>query len=92
MNKLNIKTPYSICRIIAANMRVRRKEQKLSMAQLAKVSGVSYGSLKRFESSGEISLKSLTKIAIVLDCTNEFEQLFAQTQPQSIQEIIDGNL
>ena len=48
--------------------------------------------MKRFEASGEISLISLLKIAIVLECTDEFEQLFTAAQPQSIQEIIDGQL
>jgi len=56
------------------------------------MSGVSYGSMKRFESSGEISLVSLLKVAIVLVCTDAFEQLFAGAEPQSIEEIIRGQL
>lgn len=62
------------------------------MQALADKSGVSYGSIKRFESIGEISLTSLLKIAIVLDCTDEFEQLFTETEIRSIQEIIDGTV
>ena len=62
------------------------------MQALSKKSGVSYGSLKRFESTGEISLMSLLKLAIVLDCADGFEQLFAQAEIHSIQEIIDGKV
>ena len=36
------------------------------------MSGVSYGSIKRFEGSGQISLLSLTKIAMALDTTGSY--------------------
>ena len=87
-----MKMPKELSRIIAANVRKRRKERKLSMQDLAEKSGVSYGSVKRFESSGEISLLSLLKIATVLDCADGFEALFAEQEIRSIQEIIDGKV
>ena len=87
-----MKTPKELSRIIAANVRKRRKERKLSMQDLTEKSGVSYGSVKRFESSGEISLLSLLKIATVLDCADGFEALFAEQEIHSIQEIIDGKV
>ena len=61
-----MKTPKELSLLIAANVRKRRKGQKLSMQDLSDKSGVSYGSIKRFESIGEISLTSLLKIAVVL--------------------------
>ena len=87
-----MKTPRELGQTIAANVRKRRKAQKLSMQALSEKSGVSYGSLKRFENTGEISLVSLLKLAIVLDCTDGFEDLFTQTEIRSIQEIIDGKV
>jgi transcriptional regulator with XRE-family HTH domain len=87
-----IKTPKEIATGIAANLRARRKEMKMSMDKLAAISGVSYGSIKRFESSGEISLTSLLKIAVVLDLADEFENLLARQTINSIQEIIDGKV
>ena len=45
--------------------------------------------MKRFESSGEISLISLTKIAIALDLENELEGLFENVPFLSIEEIIN---
>lgn len=56
-----MKTPKELSLLIAANVRKRRKGQKLSMQDLSDKSGVSYGSIKRFESIGEISLTSLLK-------------------------------
>ena len=86
------KTPGELGQTIAKNVRMRRKARKLSMKRLSELSGVSYASMKRFESTGEISLTSLLKIAVVLDCADAFGQLFAGVEPRSIQEIIDGNL
>ena len=45
--------------------------------------------MKRFESSGEISLISLTKIAIALDIENELEGLFEHVPFLSIEELIN---
>ena len=87
-----VKTPGELGHIIAKRVRTLRKKRKISLKRLSEMSGVSYGSLKRFEASGEIALKSLIKIAIVLDCVDAFEELFAYQQPRSIQEIMDGNL
>ena len=67
-----MKTPKELSLLIAANVRKRRKGQKLSMQDL--------------------SDKSLLKIAVVLDCADGFEQLFAETEIRSIQEIIDGKV
>jgi len=92
MINITLKTPNELAEILSKNARARRKKLNLSRQRLSEMSGVSFGSIRRFEEIGEISLKSLLKIAIVLDCTIEFEQLFKQTEPTSIQEIIDGNL
>lgn len=66
-----------------------RKRKKITQKQLAARSGVSLGSLKRFEQSGEISLQSLTKIAIALDVENELEDLFDNVPFASIEEVIN---
>ena len=94
MNKefLSIKTPNEISRKIADNMRSRRKEVKLTQKQLSIKSGVSLGSLKRFETCGEISLQSLLKLAIALGYEDDFHALFTKKQYRSIQEIIDERI
>lgn len=50
---------------------------------------MSFGSIKRFENTGEISLFSLIKIAIILDCEDGFLNLFQEKQYNSIEEIIN---
>ena len=50
---------------------------------------MSFGSIKRFENTGEISLFSLIKIVIILECEDEFLNLFQQKQYNSIEEIIN---
>ena len=66
-----------------------RKRKKITQKELAARSGVSLGSLKRFEQSGEISLQSLTKIAIALDVEGELENLFDNVPFASIEEVIN---
>ena len=87
-----IKTPNEYAMTVAQNLRKLRKRKKLSMEALAHKSGVSYGSLKRFERTGQISFMSLIKIAVVLDCAEPLEALFQTVEITSIQEIIDGKV
>jgi transcriptional regulator with XRE-family HTH domain len=56
---------YDICRIPL--LLQKRLDKNPTQEGLAKRSGVSLGSLKRFESSGHISLESLLKLALVLE-------------------------
>ena len=72
-------------------MRVRRirKRRKISQERLSEMSGVSYGSVKRFESTGNISLLSLTKIAIALDLAEEIRNMFTEVPYLSIEEVIN---
>ena len=88
LNFLNIKTPKEIQLEIAKNVK-KRKELKLTQEEFSKKSGVSFGSIKRFENTGEISLFSLIKIVIILECEDEFLNLFQQKQYNSIEEIIN---
>jgi transcriptional regulator with XRE-family HTH domain len=80
--------PASILKGIALRLRDRRLELNLTQKGLATKSGVSLGTLKRFENSFEISLKHLIMLALVLDATEEFEQLFTKRQYQSINEVL----
>ncbi len=67
-----------------------RKRKKISQKELAVRSGVSFGSVKRFEQSGEISLQSFTKLAIALEVEGELETLFSEVPFGSIEEVING--
>ena len=77
---------------IANRMTQLRKRKKISQKELAARSGVSHGSLKRFEQTGEISLQSLTKLAIALEVEGELEALFSEVPFGSIEEVINGQI
>ena len=65
------------------------KRRSISQMKLASMSGVSYGSIKRFETTGQISLISLTKIAMALDIADELRNIFTQVPYRNIQEVIN---
>ena len=89
MINLYQKTWIEINNDIAQKIVRLRKRKKITQKQLAARSGVSLGSLKRFEQSGDTSLQSLTKIAIALDVENELEDLFNNVPFASIEEVIN---
>ena len=86
------KSPYDIAKEFVEKIKQQRKMLKISQVQLAAKSGVSLGSIKRFESKHEISLSSLIKILIALNLEKDFENLFTQKTYNSIDEVINGQL
>ena len=87
---LNQKTPNEMAKSLADKIKEHRKKLKISQEVLAQKSGVSLGSIKRFETKYEISLQSFIKIAIALDLDNDFESLFTAKTYTTIDEIIKG--
>lgn len=75
-NFVHTLTEQSVLSGIAERGKQRRKECKLTQQGLAKKSGVSYASIRRFESTGEISFTSLLKIANALNALADFNMLF----------------
>lgn len=86
----NPKTPNDIAKELVERIKQHRKKLKISQAQLAIKSGVSLGSIKRFESKYEISLNSFIKILIALNLEQNLENLFTQKSYNSIEEVING--
>ena len=74
---------------LAQRVRNIRRRRKISQEELSRMSGVSYGSVKRFEATGKISLLSHTKLAMALDMADELRELFTQVPYRNIQEVID---
>jgi len=87
---LNQKTPNEIAKNLAKKIKEHRKKLKISQSTLAQKSGVSLGSIKRFETKYEISLQSFIKITIALDLDNDIENLFTTKTYTSIDEVIKG--
>ncbi|MGM0505843.1 MAG: helix-turn-helix domain-containing protein [Bacteroidota bacterium] len=86
---ISLFTPKEASRSIAARARQQRLQMNMTQKELAERSGVSFGSVKRFEQSGRVSLKNLLHIAVVLDSLKDFEELFKAEPWNSIDEMID---
>ena len=86
------KTPSEMMIDIKDRYRARRKEIGLTQLELSSRSGVSLGSLKRFEQTGQISLESLLKLALVLECLQDFEAICIDKEErfESIDEVIQS--
>lgn len=73
---VNTITEQSVVNGIVERAKKKRKQMKISQKELSQKSGVTYASIRRFETTGEISLTSLLKIAHALDALKDFENLF----------------
>jgi transcriptional regulator with XRE-family HTH domain len=82
-----LSSPPYLAHTIATHFKTKRMEINISQEELARRSGVSLGSLKRFESLHEISLKNLLKMAVVLNSTSEFLSLFTNRYYAGISDI-----
>ena len=88
MGKYSVyKLPSDILKSTAQNVALLRKEKDLTQQELAEKSGVSYGSIKRFERFGKISFESLLKIAEALERLDEFETLFVPTGSKELEKL-----
>ena len=73
---VNTLTEQSVVNGLVERVKKKRKQMKLSQRRLSEKSGVTYSSIRRFETAGEISLSSLLKIAHALDSLKDFDELF----------------
>ena len=80
-------TPHDIGKELAKRHKALRKQLKLSQSELAERAGVSLGSLKRFETTGQISLESLLKLAHLLNKLDDFKSVF---QPKENMGNVEG--
>jgi transcriptional regulator with XRE-family HTH domain len=76
------KSPRQIQDNLKERFRALRLDIGYTQEALSKRSGVSLGSLKRFEQSGEVSLTNLLRLSVILDALDEFEELFNPTTPK----------
>lgn len=76
-------TPTDMSKALAERHKALRKHLKMSQTEMAERSGVSLGSLKRFEGTGQISLESLLKLAHLMNRLGDFESIFQTKEDQS---------
>jgi transcriptional regulator with XRE-family HTH domain len=81
-------TPYETGLKIAQRHRALRKRLNISQKEMAERSGVSLGSLKRFERSGKISLESLLKLMHFLGRLSDFDKILEEkVTPEDIERL-----
>ena len=91
MKKIIWETPEETILDLANRVKRIRKRRKISQEELAIKSDVSFGSIKRFESTGQISLISLVKITYALDLVDEIKNLFTNVEYKSIDEVLNDD-
>jgi transcriptional regulator with XRE-family HTH domain len=69
-------TPLEVSKVLAQRHKLLRKKFRLTQKEMAERSGVSLGSLKRFENTGKISLEALLKLAHLMERLKDFDLIF----------------
>lgn len=84
---VNVVTKQSIKDDLVSRFKKRRAEFGLTQQELSNRSGVSYASIRRFESTGNISLSSLLKLTEAIDCLEDFNKLYQNPIIKSLKDI-----
>jgi transcriptional regulator with XRE-family HTH domain len=84
---LSFINPKDITHALAERVKLSRLAENFSRKSLAERSGVSEASIKRFETTGEIALLALLKLAYALGSMQEFDKVFAPKEIISIKDI-----
>lgn len=80
-------TPEEVGQRLGARMRQLRLARDWRRETLAERAGISAGTVKRFETTGQITLDNLLKLALALGCLDQFEQVFAPPAARSLAEL-----
>lgn len=82
-------SPKDVALQIAERVRTRRLELNLTQEGFAARAGLKFATYRRFEQTGEISLKGLLQVGFALNALSEFDALFAQKQYQTLDDVLN---
>ena len=82
-------SPNEVATQLATRVKARRLELNLTQEGLATRAGIKFATYRRFEPTGELSLRGLIQIAFALNTLSEFDNLFAQKQYQSLDDVLN---
>lgn len=86
---LSLNTPYDTQIALQIYLKKVRKNRKLSVEALAKSSGVPNSTIRKFEATGNISLRQFLMLYHALCDLNDIHRLTkAENRPQSIEEVL----
>lgn len=81
-------TPEAILTGIADKVKTRRLELNLTQKAFSRRAGIGYDSYRKFENTGDITLRNVIKCAVVLGETDGFIGLFEKRLYQSIDDLL----
>ena len=92
MDLLTLLTPADVQEQLAGFIRTKRKQNKWSRLDLAERSSVPASTIKKFETTGQISLR---QFILLWQCIGKLDELSALTEeresiPASIDEVLKG--
>ncbi len=85
----SLDTPHDVAMKISERVKARRLELNLTQEGIAIRAGVKFATYRRFEQTGEISLRGLLQVAFALNMLSDFDTVFSQKQYQSIDDVIN---
>lgn len=77
-----------LMKVVAGNVRAMRLRRNISQKDFASKVGIALPTYRRFETTGEISLRKLVEIAKFFDLAGDFKNLFTKREYSSIEEVI----
>ncbi len=84
---LTLLGPAEMGKMLAERLRALRVQKGWTRETLAKRSGVTAASLKRFENEGKASWELILKVAHALSRLDELNKLFRSSAPRSLAEL-----
>ncbi|HIO91924.1 MAG TPA: transcriptional regulator [Leucothrix mucor] len=92
MNMLSLLTSYEIQQQLAQSVQQKRKLLKLSRNALAERSTVPASTIKKFETTAQISLRQFILLWQCVDSLENLANIMQQPEPQprSIDEVLKG--
>ncbi len=87
MTEYSLQTPEQVRVELAGRLRELRLARGWRQVTLAERSGVSLGSLRRFEASGKVSLQNLLKLAFAVGRLDDFDALLRAPPASSMAEL-----
>lgn len=77
-----------LMKVVAGNVRAMRLRRNISQKDFASKVGIALPTYRRFETTGEISLRKLVEIAKFFDVARDIKNLFTKREYSSIEEVI----
>ncbi|PCJ46272.1 MAG: transcriptional regulator [Gammaproteobacteria bacterium] len=85
---LSIKSTSQVCDQLSIALKKKRKWMKHSRDKAAQLSGVPAPTIRRFEDSGDISLRQLLMLCQVYDDLSSFDNIFSLPKARTMDELI----